>query len=360
MRVSLVACALIAIACSTGDRSDDRRPGSMQQLAEIVEGTGPRAIVLSTRPGDSVTQVRLQPVGARTPSPVTLSLSHWPDGEVRGALLQDDAHLALVAETAPGADRSFAASLWVARLGEAPRQLASDVVVASRPLPLPDGGVAVQRGHAGPPPAAGSDELRTDELTIDAYDVDGAHTELHRFSGYTTHLAGVLDKELLVYRVTHRHADIVALDSDGGALRVLLADLPAMARDFSVDADAGTLLFANHDDAGWFVARLHVGSGHLDEVMRTTDMRATPGSWPGGGVLLNDGAGGRVLFGTGPDRPLGPGFDEVRVRRGDWVGLEHHVPGAFSEPWLFQRSSERALRLPLTAGARHSIAGVLP
>ena len=42
---------------------------------------------------------------------------------------------------------------------------------------------------------------------------------------------------MLLYRVAHQLADLVAVNIDSGALRVLAQPIPAHARDFSVDHD---------------------------------------------------------------------------------------------------------------------------
>ncbi|HMR79943.1 MAG TPA: hypothetical protein PKD61_32770, partial [Polyangiaceae bacterium] len=148
--------------------------------------------------------------------------------------------------------------------------------------------------------------------------------------------------------------------ADTGALRTVLPELPAMARDFSVDADGGHLVYANLDEKGWHVARLALSSGQVDVLERAIDMRVTPGVWPGGGVLVNDGRGGTLTTGSGPDRPLGDGFDEVRAAGGQWVALEHHVPSQLSVPFAYDRKTASVHRLALPSGARHSVLGVVP
>ncbi len=370
MRLPYVSCALLLVSCGTAEPEPAPIATSPTTLSTAAAehakaaASGPRIAVVSTVPGATQSTLRLQPVSAADPAPPTATLSHLPDGEVRGAFATATDAAYLVAETEAGRDRSFRSSLWRVRTGSEPQKLADGLVYASRPLVMTDGSVVVQRGVAGEPPSPEQIEagqLRTDSLSVDLYDPAGQHQKaLHTFNGYITHLAGHIGREVLLYRVSFQHADIVAVHADTGALRTVLPELPAMARDFSVDADGGHLVYANLDEKGWHVARLALSSGQVDVLERAIDMRVTPGVWPGGGVLVNDGRGGTLTTGSGPDRPLGDGFDEVRAAGGQWVALEHHVPSQLSVPFAYDRKTASVHRLALPSGARHSVLGVVP
>jgi hypothetical protein len=370
MRFSHVAWALLLVSCGTPDteRAPDRasRAPVSATKSEVAGGAtlAARVAVLSTVPGATETTLRWQPVAVTAVAAPAATLSHLPDGEVRGALATTPGAAFVVAETEPGRDRSFASSLWLMRSAGDPLAVAKGVVYASRPLVLADGRVVVQRGVAGDEPDAQQAEaghLRTDALSVDIYDAHGAHQKtLHQFAGYITHLAGAYGREVFLYRVRFQHADIVAVHADTGELRIVLPELTAMARDFSLDTESGHLVYANRDAAGWHVARLELVSGRVDVFARARDMRVMPAVWPGGGVLVNDGSGGTLLGGSGPDRALGAGFDELRATAGGWVALEHHVPSAFSVPFAFDLEAQRVHELALPSGARHSVVGVAP
>jgi hypothetical protein len=261
---------------------------------------------------------------------------------------------------------SFGAWLLAIQPGLDPVVLAKGCYHASRPLVLPSGRVLVQRGDSGPeldPALAENGELRTDALRIDEVDpVSGTARTVHQFAGYIAHIAGSLDGEVFLYRVAHQSADLVAVHIASGAVRVLASPIPAQARDFTVDPSSRSLVYANRDDVGWLVERLALDSGARQPVARAGGMWVTPGVWPSGGVLLNDGRGAVVQAGRGPSRPLGPGFDELRAVSPDGrhVALLHRVPSGFSLPFVTSSDGGQVLRVPAPPDSRLEIAGFLP
>jgi hypothetical protein len=201
--------------------------------------------------------------------------------------------------------------------------------------------VLVQRGIAGSEAPQG-DALRTDALSIDAIEPwSGAATTLHTYSGYTTHLAGVSGDEAIVYRVAHQHADLVAVHVQSGALRVLAQEIPAFARDFSV------------------VERLDLTTLARSVVARADAISVTPHVWFDGSVVVNDGQGARSLDGS-LQRPLGAGFDELRVLTPTHAAFLHRVPGGrLPVPFVVALGGGASV-VPVPAGKRVDVVGVLP
>lgn len=354
--LSLV-CALVA--CEAESPTAGRAPTRAQALSPS-EPAPPRLALLSTRPGSSETSLHFALPGAPGAAPAAVRFAHAPDGEVRGALVPGTERVVVVADMERRRDPSFGAWLLTVEPGREPKVLAKGCYHASRPLLLPTGRVLVQRGAPGPElPSA----QRVDSLSVDELDPEtGALRQIHTFQGYITHLAGLFDGEVLLYRVAPEAADLVAVDVESGAVRVLLSPIPALARDFSVDRSARSLVYTNHDGSGWLVERLSLDSGARQELARAGGMWITPSVWPSGGVLINDGRGAVVLGGAGPSRALGPGFDEVRSVSPDGlhVALLHRVPSSFAEAFVSSADGGRVTRVAAPAGARLEIAGFLP
>lgn len=306
----------------------------------------------------------LQPAGATIPASPVARVTHLADGEVRGALLPGGQALLAVADMERDGDGSFGA--WLIRLapGATPQKLLDRCVHASRPLVLPDGRVLVQRGVAGPPPdAIATGELRTDALHVDLFDPESNSTRtVHSWTGYTTFLAGALSDEVFLYRVAHGHADLVAVNVETTAVRVLAAKIPAFARDFSVDANARRLVYTNRDSDGWLIEQLEIDTGTRSLIERVAGMWATPHVWPSGGVLVNDGSGAVVHGGRGVDRPFGAGFDVVSgvADDGSWAVLSHQRPGALPQPFALELASGKLFPVAVGDGLRAQVAGVLP
>ena len=175
--------------------------------------------------------------------------AYLPGAAVRTARLSTGA-LVAVADRAPGFDRSWGSSLLyvgaAAAPAHAPTELCDRVFYASRPLPLPSGEVAVERGVAG---AAIAGRMRVDELTVDAVDPrTGATRTLYATTGFEAYLAGLAGGEIIVYLVQPGVASLRAVDWHSGRERVIVASLPPYAHDFSVTADGGGLIVHDRDD----------------------------------------------------------------------------------------------------------------
>lgn len=171
--------------------------------------------------------------------------AYLPGGAIKTARLTTDAIVA-VADRAAAADPSWGSSLlYVAAASGAasPTELCDRVFYASRPLPLPSGEVAVERGVAGPVVPG---HVRVDELTIDAVDArTHAARTLYATSGFEAHLAALAGDELVVYLVQPNLASLRAVDWRTGRERVVVASLPPYAHDFAVDG--GALVVHNRD-----------------------------------------------------------------------------------------------------------------
>lgn len=177
--------------------------------------------------------------------------AYVPGSAIQTARLPTGAVVA-VADRAAGPDPSWGSSLlYVAAASGAPppTALCDRVFYASRPLPLPSGEVAVERGVAGPVVAG---RVRVDELTIDAVTVSGpragATRTLYATSGFEAHLAALAGDELVVYLVQPNVASLRAIDWRTGRERVVVASLPPFAHDFAVTSDGGGALIVHNRD----------------------------------------------------------------------------------------------------------------
>lgn len=301
------------------------------------------AIVATPHVADARTSdVRKVTIDAAGAHDTTLAtIPHAPGAVVRGDVLRDGAFAVVVAADEESArDRDWGSALWRVDANGA-RFVARGVYHASRPLASVDGNVYVQRGASGAWPTADEakrGKLRTDALSIDAIDPDtGASRTLHTWSGYTLHVAGEWQNELVVYRVAFEGADIVAIDRASGAVRSLASVVP-FARDFSIDA-RGALWMSNRDDVdanAWIVARLDLATGAVTRVAVERGESLAPFALPDGTVAWT--ASGRKglavatklgAVATRPLAPLGAGYDSVTAASGDaaWATIAH-VPAS--------------------------------
>jgi hypothetical protein len=169
--------------------------------------------------------------------------AHLPDATVRTARLATGA-LVAVADRANGLDRSWGSSLLWAEAARDPIELCDRVFHASRPLPLPSGEIAVERGVAG---AAIAGRVRVDELTIDAVDPrTRTLRQIYATTGFEAHLAALAGDEIVVYLVQPNLASLRAIDWRTGNERVIVTSLPPYAHDFRIDG--GALVVHNRDD----------------------------------------------------------------------------------------------------------------
>jgi hypothetical protein len=339
-------------------------PGQHSGPASVSPYTPPLALI-ATRDGHS--ELYLARPGDKLGSPKA-SFDHLPEGNVRARVLPGGSVLA-AAPITPGRDVSFNGGLL--RLEPASGSvlpLCSGLTHASRPLVAPSGRVFVERGSAGPPSLDGS--LRVDDLRIDEVDpLSGGLRAIHSMSGFVLHLAGWHDGEVLLYRVASSRSDIVAVDPDSRSVRVVLPTLPPFARDFSVDQQAGRLVYRGrheHDTRRWVVDSVDLRSGHRRRIYEGRSFSLAPHAWPGGGVAINPARAGLELIGASDavHRPFGPGVDMLRdvSSSGRFVALLHSFPpnkhrGRQAHPFVIDRKSDRSAAIEVVPGARHAIAG---
>jgi hypothetical protein len=268
MRVRVAAAAIMGLAVATeghATRAADTAPVVLARHAETTEVRARGALLGTVR--------------------------HARGAVVRGDVLGAGA---VVVADEDGGD--YGAALWRVDARSA-RVLARGVYHASRPLVSRDGRVYVERGTPGPwptPDEAHAGHLRTDALTLDAIDPEtGAARTLYGWSGYTLHLAGETEREIVVYRVSFEGADLTTVDRASGSARVVTTLAP-YARDFSVSRDA--VVMSNRDQDRWTIDRVSLASGARERLFEAQGYAPVPR------VL----ASGAVTWGTAaaPDEAL--------------------------------------------------------
>lgn len=274
--LSLTAAAAALVAVAVASPSQPRASAPSKRVA----GPRPSLAVVSM---DGVVEA-VAPDGARR----VLARLHPPAEASIRAVTSDGGWVFLDVDVRTQGDVSFAGALVGVRSapdseGAAPVELARDVVHASTPLPFGDR-VLVSRGAAGPtiPGVA-----RVDELSIDAISpTTGAIETIAKHRGYLLFLAGATDREILLYRVGVDGADIVAVDPTDPAhpTRTLAQGIAPYARDFSVDAIDGRLVFVNRrEDGAWAVVALDLesrGDRLLTELVSGPRMALIPEALP--------------------------------------------------------------------------------
>lgn len=359
---ALLACAWLVAAHTTSAGEPSQPPSKTAStsphappLALIVTRGGHSDLYVA-RPGDKLGAPRV-------------GFDHLPEGNVRARVLPDGSVLA-AAPITPGRDVSFNGGLLrLEPTSGAVLPLCSGLTHASRPLVTPAGRTFVERGAAG---SASEGALRVDELRIDEVDpLSGSLRTIHSMSGFVLHLAGWHDGEVLLYRVGlgvdgKGKSDIVAVDPDTLAVRVVLPNLPPFGRDFSVDAHAGRLIYRGrheHDARRWVVDSVDLQSGQQQRLYDGHSFSIAPHAWPGGGVAINRGRGGLELIGASDTvhQPFGPGVDVLRAVSADgrFVALLHTRRGRQAHAFVIDRQSDSSAALDVIAGSRHAIAGFL-
>jgi hypothetical protein len=332
---------------------------------------GPTVAIFVTKPGALHTSLYFAKVGGAHLSTPVATFSHPLDAAVQGAVIPGSRTALAVVEDAPGRDKSFNSVLLRVAPHEPPERLCDDVVFGTRPLVMPSGRVFVARGKAGVlPPDASIANLRVDELSVDEVLLEtGALRTVHTYSGYLTFFAGSFHNEILLYRVSRAGADIVGVDADAGALRVIVPKLPAFARDFSVDAASGALVFRGRHETNtkvWTVERVDLASGKTARLFESPSMTLAPHVLPAGAgaVAYNPySQSGLAILGSSADvsvqAPLGAGIDVLVATSPDgaWVAAQHTRPGELSVPFALNTKTGRAASLPSLAGARAVVAG---
>lgn len=328
----------------------------------------PTIALLSGAPGGRQTSLLLLSPGSTLAPPAAVTFDHAADSVVRGAVMPGSATVLAVADLVPTRDRSWAAGLVRLDAGAQPRVLVDQVYHATRPLIVDASHVLVQRGIAGPEPSLkkGPLTLREDALAIDEVDIDtGATRTVHTWTGFETHLAGLLEREAIVYRVGPSGADLVAVHLDTLSVRTIVASWAPMARDFSIDPVGRALVVQQWTDtpARAFTAErvsLDNGSRMVLATSRSADM--VPYAWPSGGVLVHpEGARApQLLAGAATVHvPSDPGVLWVRAQSADgaWVGALRMHPRALPTAWVIRVRDGRSIQIPIPAGMRGDFAG---
>lgn len=287
-------------------------------------GSAARAVVIAS-PHDetaNTSEIRWVEVSSSGLRAVrALSIPHARGAVVRGDLVPGSDAVAVVCDEDGARDPEYGSVLF--RSGTTGMtQLATNVVHASRPLASIDGWIYVERGQRGP--------RRVDALTIDAIDSKGTTLRnLISWSGFALHLAGEIERELIVYRVGGSGAEIVAIDRASGSLRVVGAISP-FARDFSIDRNANAIVFSNRDETDshlWVVERMDLASGARTRLHVEKDESPAPFALPSGDVAWTAPRRSGLWMGGKTIAPLGPGFDNVRAAN-DALVMIAHVPAS--------------------------------
>jgi hypothetical protein len=361
-----IAALLVGAALATSFVSTPEGHADPQGAGPAAAAKVPAVLLLHGRPDGTRTTLSLTRVGA---DPVPLAhVDHLPFAVVRGAATPSG-DVAVTADTRPGVDVSFNASLFLVHPHAAARRLVDDVVHASRPLVLEDGRVFVSRGRAGPVAAGAS---RVDDLTIDEVDLStGTATARMRAAGYLLFLAGSIDGWVVVYRVDEQGASLVAFDATGSGERVLVPSMAPFARDFSIDPVSRAVVFQNRhpsDPHRWAVHRVRFDSGQADVVAEGGRRDLVPHAWPGGGVVYNASDKGQLLAidaNLSSTAALGPGRLAIQATSaspsdpgGSFVAGLRTDPGALPTPFVMSAHDGKGFALPVPPGERAFVAGV--
>lgn len=376
-RLGLIAPFALALGLALAIPKETRAPIATAFAAQatnpsaVAQSPAPHVALLLTAPRGDETSLVFQQAGERlSPANPVATLRHLPGGTVKGALMPGSRAVLAVADWESSRDPSWGAALVRVEEGKAPKVLADRVYTNTRPLILADGRVLVTRGRAGAEPKEMENRLRVDAITIDEIDAaSGTARTLHAYSGYLAFLAGALDREAFVYRVGPEGADVVAVDTTSGKVRVLAPSVLPFARDFSVDAETRSLLFTERDERSsqqWVVDRMDVTTGARTRLVVGQRMALVPHALPGGRVAFNPEGdkgltlllpNGRVL----PLRPLGDGVDVMRglSHDGQYAALLHTAPGQLAVPFVVALGTGRAVPVTVPKGMRVDIAGVV-
>ncbi|WP_437666510.1 hypothetical protein [Sorangium sp. So ce1182] len=335
-------------------------PGARSSPAKVA--------ILASAPGAARSTLHIAAVGGKKAGPALATLQHLSDAVVRARVVPRTSIVVATADTRPSRDRSFNASLFRLEPHAEPVALCDGVVHASRPLVTAAGRVFVSRGVAGPELPLDGDlaRLRVDTLTIDEIDLaNGASRTVHSVAGHLAFLAGEWRGELVIYRVAPGSADIVLVNPDTGATRVVAPSIPPFARDFSIDAATAALVFQNRhevDPGAWVIDQLDLRSGKRARIEASASSGLAPHAWPGGGLAYTpDRAAGLLVVGAraAVRGPLGAGVDAIQAVSPDasWVAALHTNPSAFAVPFAIHAASGEVAAIPAPAGARIAVAG---
>jgi hypothetical protein len=268
-----------------------------------------------------------------------------------------------VAVAEAGRDLSFASHLYLLEPGAPQRDLADRALLGTRPFVSAAGRVFVVRGRAGPEGFEPRARLRLDEITVDEINLRTGQTRtVYSFAGYAAFVFGEHQGALALYRVGPEGGEFLTVHPD--ALGVTpVAKVPALARDFTVDARRGAFVYTQGDAAGqWWVEALELASGRTRVLARGEGMALLPTVFPDGAVGVSAGRGAGLVRAGAKEALLaaqGEGHARVRGFVGTVaVGLDERPDGSaapFAVDW------KRGLKLTLAApaGLRLDLAGVL-
>jgi hypothetical protein len=326
--------------------------------------TAPVVALLAGEPDATRTHVVLCRPGSNGAPATVGSFEHVRGAVTRGVVLPHSSVVLAVTDVAAMRERSWAGGLIRVEPGQPPRLLVDRVYHATRPLVSDATHVLVQRGVAGSEPTD-TKRLRVDALSIDEIDADtGAVRTLHTWSGYETHLAGMLDREVIVSRVGPGGAELVAIDRDALSVRTIVGSWPAMARDFSVDTQTRELVVQQWTDTPqrqFTVERVDLANGTRKVVGTSRSADMLPQAWPGGATYLHpEGASAPRIVGAQVTIQTTDGsMLWMRAQSDDaaWfaaLGLRaRELPGA----WAIRARDGQLLRIPVPHAMRAEVAG---
>lgn len=330
-------------------------------LGVLLASAPAELAVLSKDVAASTLEVRWQPLGAPAPVEPFARLEASADETFTGVVLPGARAVAVVRVPAEARDLSFAATLTLVAPGRPERTLATGVVRASRPHLLA-GRLFIERGVAGPVRPDG--EYRVDTLTLSEVDVvTGRLRAVFETRGYWAHLAGGLERELIVYVAGPEGARLLAVHVDTLAVRTLVPSMPALAHDFAVDAAGKAVLFtiAEPGVERWFVERLDLSTLRRARLAEGDSVALLPTVLPGGAAWAPRAGAGLKTLGKDSTAlpPRGPGFERVRVVAAELVIARHEVPG--EPPWAYvvrADAPEKLVPVAFPKGAIVDVAGV--
>jgi hypothetical protein len=210
--------------------------------------------------------------------------------------------------------------------------------------------------------------LRVDELHIDEVDVHTAKVRtLYQTAGYETHLCGMYNNELVVYRVDEKGASLLAIDVDSLKKRTLIPHWPSAARDFSIDEASHQLVVQQRIDspsANWGVFTIDLNTGQSTLLATSPSQDMAPHIMPGGSVLYTpEGQREPSFVGTNnqavPKVGIAPGLTWVRALspQHNWVASLQLVPGALPQATVFAWPQGTRFQVPEKPRERIEIVG---
>jgi hypothetical protein len=253
------------------------------------------------------------------------AVTHLADAAVRGALIRSGDAVAVVADRAPGGDRSWGSSLFIAEPGRPTSAVCDRVRYGARPLTDQEGGVIyIERGAPGQPHR---DSLREDELELAAIDAAPASTvrTLYRTQGFELYPAAVVRDEVVVYLIDRAGAHLLGVRRDGQT-RTILGQLAPFARDFFVRK--GALVFTSRDGSRPerpTLEEVDLTTGLTRRLLESERPIVAPRALLGDEIVFFDGQGLSLL--SGSRRPAA--IEVVRAESRDgWAAGWRYPTGA--------------------------------